>query len=285
MSLIVVPDTQLLAFADPDHLVTLANWITTNAASLKIAAVLHTGDQVDTMGDATEWNNAEVLFDMLDAANVPYLMAIGNHDYDDWVTFPKTIWNTRYPQSRYTSKSWWSGGFYEAGHSENAYLIIGNYLIISLEFGANDAVLAWAKTIIDANPSKRVWVITHSYEYSDGSLVTTGDNWNPHTYYDPVFISCNDGQEMWTKLIKLCPNIQWVQSAHDIGGVPAARHEANGDGGNKVENVFDNFQGVSDDLRIIKFYKGGNYISVSTYNYMLDSWRTDLANRFDVIFP
>ena len=287
MTFIAIPDTQTLARNTPADIGTIADWIVAQEADLNIAAVLHEGDQVFTDGDAGEWNAAEVLFDTLDAANIPYQMSIGNHDYDAGgiATRTATIWNARYPQARFTAKSWWSGGFYEVGHSENSYLIIGDYLLMALEFGPRQAVIDWANIIIAVNPTKRVWIVTHSHEFIDGSLVTAGDANNPHDYWPGPGGDTHDGAEEWDELVKLHENIEWVQSGHHVGG-NAARHEGTGDNGNKVLNVFANWQVAGTGyIRIIKIYRGGGYILVRTYDPVTNTPLTDAANQFEVTFP
>lgn len=146
-------------------------WIKDNQARYNIQTVLHVGDVVNDGSIDAEWTIADAAFDMLDAANIPYIQAVGNHDYDNGQTVgatrPVTKFNTHFGQSRYTGKSWWNGAFYEASHSENAYCTMTingqDYLFLSLEFGARDAMITWANGIIAANPTKTVIIVTHSF--------------------------------------------------------------------------------------------------------------------------
>ena len=288
-SFIVIPDTQDLADSTPSDLAVIGDWIVANKDLLNIEAVLHEGDLINTPTHSAEWEAIEVLFAKLDAVELPYLAAIGNHDYDAPIADRGiTAFNSCFPQSRYTDQYWWSGGFYEANHSENAYLILGDYLFLTLEFGPRQAVIDWAATIIAANPTRRVWIITHSYEYVDGSLVTTGDTNNPHDYFPG---DTHDGAELWTELVKLYENIEWVQSGHHVSAIAnGARHEGTGDNANKVVNVWCNWQtgGANPGeacIRIVKLYNSGDYIRVRSYNPVTNDYLSGDANDFVITYP
>ena len=120
--IIVLPDTQYTVGGYPAIYTAQMNYIADNAVSLGAEIVVHNGDLVFAGGD--EWATAAAGFDTLDGINIPYLISHGNHDADNQATRDLTTFNANFGQSRYTGKSWWNGGFYEANKSQNAYNII-----------------------------------------------------------------------------------------------------------------------------------------------------------------
>ena len=56
------------------------------------------------------------------------------------------------------------------------------WLVLSLEFGPRDSVLAWAGAVIDAHPRHKVIINTHAYLYSDDTRMGSGDKWLPESY-------------------------------------------------------------------------------------------------------
>jgi len=118
-SIIVLPDTQNEAQFDPQVLSSQTQWIAANAASRNIQMVLGVGDIVNNASDNAQQQNADASFRVLDNANIPYMLAIGNHDYDNaapksrgvvgmlWSTVPKVRSGRRTfrPRSRRPAKA------------------------------------------------------------------------------------------------------------------------------------------------------------------------------------
>lgn len=237
--------------------------------------VLHTGDLVDDADTAEQWTNADAAVDKLDVANIPYLLALGNHDLPNEGNSGRTAtaYNANFGQARYTGQDWWNGGFYAEGQAENAYNLMtidGNlYLFLSLEFGPRDAVLTWADGIIAANPTATVIIVTHSYLYQDGTRVGVGDAWNPKTYTLGEG-GINDGEDMWTKLVKKYANIALVVSGHHVGPPYYAKRTDSGDEGNIVNQMFFNHQndigGGNGWMRVLTIDPTLNTVRVQTFS-------------------
>jgi hypothetical protein len=282
-NIVFLPDTQVYSALHYEIFLAQTAWIQASAESLKIKMVLHEGDIVDG-NTAAQWANAVSAISHL--ADVPHLLALGNHDFDDGTPARNevTTYNTNFGQSYYTAKAWWNGDFYEASHSENAYHILtvdGNdYLFISLEFGPRDEVLTWADGIIAANPTATVIIVTHSYMYQDGTRVGTGDDFNPKTYLGDA----NDGEEMWTELVKKYDNIAIIGSGHHFGTPYAAQRTDTGDEGNIVNQMFINHQndtnGGNGWLRMLTIDPVANTVRVQTISPYLLSRKTDADNLF-----
>src|SRR5438067_4242560 len=81
-SFVLLPDTQNEAQFFPSVLSSETKWIVNNRAQLNIQAVLGLGDIVNDGGSTEQQSNADAAIRQLDTAGIPYLLAIGNHDYD-----------------------------------------------------------------------------------------------------------------------------------------------------------------------------------------------------------
>lgn len=130
--------------------------------------------------------------EVIDHADIPLLIAPGNHDYDiPIVSSVKKVeerekrslqmFNAYFGVKRFLHKPWF-GGVYEQGKAENMYAYLDDYLIVILEFGPRDEVLEWANKIMGENDHKKVIVITHCYLYIDGKRTSKGDDADPKKY-------------------------------------------------------------------------------------------------------
>lgn len=81
-TIIALPNTQNEAQFFPGVLQAQARWIVNHRAELNIQMVLGEGDIVNDFSDPEQQESAEEAFHLLDKAGVPYMLAIGNHDYD-----------------------------------------------------------------------------------------------------------------------------------------------------------------------------------------------------------
>lgn len=242
----------------------ICNWVAANARTLNIQAYTEVGDLVNN-GSAAAFDKADEGITILDGANLPYLLAAGNHDHD-LETFNVgrnlTEWNAQFPQARYTGKSWWAGGFYEAGHSENAYYQFStgghDYILMCLEPVPRQAVIDWAVGICNANADADVFLITHEYLYYDGTRYESGDN------YDlAVIADSHDGEEMWTELVNVCPNIRLVWSGHDHPDGTGAVLQSTNSAGKLVTQVFAG-QITNGATQVLKIYPALNQLEVTT---------------------
>ena len=216
-SFAVVGDTQYLVENDvkrgTDNNGVLYDWIVANKDAKKIKYVFGLGDITDDRTDVAQWEHAKAGISKLDGI-LPYYLIRGNHDNSD-------SFNSYFGNPAYTSQfkdpdiEDQTKCFFEPGRIDNAYtkFTVGEtkYLVMLLDYGANDDVLAWAGSVIESNPTYRVIINTHGYLSSDGSPLDN-ETYSP----DPDGSSTlNNGVEMWEKLMSKHMNIALVLCGHD----------------------------------------------------------------------
>ncbi|HSY66735.1 MAG TPA: carboxypeptidase regulatory-like domain-containing protein, partial [Terriglobales bacterium] len=294
-TIIALPDTQYYSETYPNTFTAQTKWVVDNAAALNIQTVLGLGDIVNTASNTWEWQNADTSIKLLDSANIPYLLAIGNHDYSDsgdssGRTSETTNFNAFFGPSRYQGYSWYKGQ-YPAGSNENFYGILTingkQYLFLMLEFYPRDAALAWATSVIAANPAAEVIVVTHSYVYIDNTRVSLCDSINAQTYNVGAD---NDGEALWKKFVSQYSQISLVLNGHfaytDSTAEGVGRRTDLGVNGNIVNEMLSDYQEMTNGgngyLRILKFRPSLNTIEVSTYSPTLNAYLSDSNNQFTV---
>jgi hypothetical protein len=207
--------------ARTNAIIPLSSWIAVRAQERRYAGVVHTGDLMNTP-NTTEAGYVTAALDTLDAAGLPVEYCLGNHDSAGYAHV-NTVADAVFPASRKLALY----DEFESGKSDNTCSIftIGevDWLILSLEFGARDEVLAWAQDVLDARPSLPVIAITHSYLYHDGTRMDwatkgSGQRYNPHAYFAEYEGTVNDGEEMWQTLFALNSQVKLVLSGHDLSG-------------------------------------------------------------------
>jgi hypothetical protein len=166
-SIVVLPDTQNEAQFFPQVMNSQTNWIAQNQDQLNIQMVLGVGDIVNDGAQTAQQQNADAAIRVLDNAGIPYMLAIGNHDYDGAAPKNRSVtgFNQWFGPTRYAGKTYYKGS-YPSGSNENFYgtLTINGkqYLFLILEFRPRQAALDWADSILTANPDKEAIVVTHS---------------------------------------------------------------------------------------------------------------------------
>ena len=281
-SIVLLPDVQNYSEFYPQIFKSQTRWIARNSRNLNLRMVIGEGDLVNHDSSATEWGNASTAVGMLDG-RVPYTLAIGNHDYDNYAPAARqaTHFNSYFGPQRYASYSWYGGNY--GGSNENFYTFFTagtqQYMVLSLEYYPRSAVLDWADSLLSAYPGKKVIVVTHSFEGADGFRVDTCDN------SDMSAANGNMPEIVWEKMLKWHSNVVLVVSGHLTAGATAHRTDL-GVYGNTVNQIFTNFQnwpnGGNGYLRVLTFHPASNSISVSTYSPWLDASLTTADHQFSL---
>lgn len=291
-TLAVLPDTQYYTVAAPEIFQAQTRWIASQKEARNIVYVLHLGDIVNN-NKLSQWTNAQSALSVLDG-HVPYALVPGNHDYGNngSTDSRQTYLNDFFPYANYLS---WPtfGGAFVPGHMENTYHCFTaggqDWLILALEFGPRDAVVAWANGIVAAHPQRKVILITHAYLYFDNTRydwATKGSSqsWNPYAYPtgdDPE--GTNDGEDLWQKLVRRHRGFVLTVNGHVLND-GLGRLSSWGDHTNIVHQMLVNYQvraqGGEGYLRLLEFLPDGRTVQVKAYSPYLDHYLTDGQNQF-----
>jgi hypothetical protein len=244
-SFVILPDTQFYAAAYEDIFEAQTAWIEAQREQRRIAFVLHEGDIVDDASDGRQWEVAARSLHALDG-KVPYLLAAGNHDLE-WegghITRRCDRLNAHFPAALLAATPGPSGTF-EPDHVENRYQVVdapgARFLVLSLEYGPRDAVVAWADVVLAQYATVPAILLTHAY-------LARGDQRYQRQPFHPCgdgpgeFLDCNDGEMLWDRLVSRHDNVVFVFSGHDLfPGV--ARLTSMQGSGKRVHQVLANYQ-------------------------------------------
>ncbi len=230
-SFAVIPDTQVevLRSGDP-RMVNRTSWL---AKQKDLAFVAQTGDLVNwDTPDHAQYQMAKKAMDVLHDADIPYTVAIGNHDTqatgvggsarDPKRTYQlqrdTSTFNDYFSAADYGSVA----GVYEQGKVDNLYTRYTagglKWMVLDLEFCARPGVVAWAKSVVASHPDDNVIVSTHSYLDGGGGIDTSNQGYGD-----------TSGQRLFDQLISQYPNIKMVFSGH-VGVAQKARVDTGKDG-------------------------------------------------------
>ena len=292
VTVVVLPDTQYYSASFPATFAAQTGWIVEHKTERNIAAVLHVGDLVDNPTSAAQWGVANSSMRALDGV-VPYVLVPGNHDTDV---------NRHGLIDKYFAPSTmsWIAGTMTAGQIENNFALVDigpqQWLVLGLEFGPRDAVVAWADKVLKTYPNLPAILVTHAYLYGDGQrydvaisgLDSTQPNFQwfiPQYYGYTASQGINDGEELWQKLVLPNKNVRLVFCGHDSA---AARLTSTRPDGSRVHQMLSDYQWLNgaDDgfgyLRTLEFDYDKKEIRVQTYSPSLDLFLTDDANQFSL---
>jgi hypothetical protein len=289
-TVVVLPDTQYYAASYPDVFTQQTSWILGQKTALNIAAVLHVGDLVDAPYAKDQWDAANTAMRTLDNV-MPYVLVPGNHDTDD---------NRQGLMNNYFApvSMPWIAGTMTPGQIDNSYAFadLGGrpWLLLGLEFGPRDAVVAWADAILKAYPTTPVMLVTHAYLYRDGTRYNVAaagvdETKASYQYFFPAYYGftasegINDGEMLWQKLVLPNPNVRLVFSGHDTGWAHLSSTRPDG---SVVHQMLSDYQWLEGEhfgfgyLRVLQLDYDKKTIKVQTYSPYLQKYLTDDANQF-----
>lgn len=296
-SIVVLPDTQYYASDYPETFAAQTRWIGEQVVALDVQFVLHVGDVTDDNGHS-QWQVAREAFDAIEG-EVPYVLTTGNHDYGEGgnASHRETLLHEYFPVAEAMARPGF-GGLFEPERLDNSWHLFetpsGPWLVLALEFGPRDEVVAWADEVLSAHPGVPSILLTHAYlHHANGESArydVTGEveqPYSPHTYgIADLPGGVNDGEALYQKLVRRHDQIDFVFSGHVIpDGV--GRLTSVQDGGGIVHELLSDYQsfemGGQGYLRVLTFTEGE--VSVRTYSPVLDGELEDPGNRFTLPWP
>lgn len=279
---VVIPDTQNEVVSSSTLIDHRMQWLAANEAALDIRFVTQTGDLMNwDTPDHIQYVRASNALQKLDAAGIPYALAIGNHDTA--ATCPggsacpgnvnanlrnTTTFNTYFPTTRFKAL----GGVYEAGKIDNSYHTFTagglNWLVLSLELWARTGAVEWAKTVLAQHPRHNVIVITHSHQTSSGSIEQSNGGYGN-----------NSPQYVFDTALKQYANVRFIFSGH-VG--TSAYRETTGVHGNKIYQILTTYHDSSTNpTRLIEVDTAANTFSTRVYSPYTNAEKQD-GSKFTI---
>jgi autotransporter-associated beta strand protein len=298
-TVVVLPDTQYYTRTEARNDLYFkgqTSWIAAQREARSIAFVMHLGDiqndgnpyyartddiylpdftrPTGLVPDDAQFRRASEAIGILDAAGVPYSLLPGNHDFIDHNVKDEPIYYLQWfgPQryegmptyggaSPATPTTPWAG--LNTWHTFEA----GGYrfLNLAMQFAPDHHDLAWAQSVINANPGLPTILSTHAL------LNTTG--------YQSAYRPIND------LLVRNNPQVVMTLNGHITG---AFRQTVTNIAGQPVHQMLSNYQfsefpgyfNGAGYLRTLEFDVDAGIVRVDTYSPVADAFLTDAANRF-----
>jgi len=245
-TILVIPDSQGLAFF-PDLFKQHIRWIVDNKEERKIAFVVHVGDVVQFPNSTEQWTTASESMQLLQEANISFLVIPGNHDLDDNDSFSK---------------------YFPDGHNVYSFFNTSDgleFIVIGCEYDPSLETLQWVNDTLNKHPDKYAILFTHSYMGRNGKRTSIGDY-------------------IWNYTVRYHDNIMLVLSGHVTNGRNnlTVSHGCTGyREDNNVHQLLANYQDdISGTLRWYECYPDVDKIFVRTYSPLLDEWMICKNNSF-----
>lgn len=311
-------DTQNYSQFYPQIFNQVTQWFVDNKAARNIQFVVQDGDIVNSYDNSSsEWNNARAAMQKLDGV-IPYAVVRGNHDCAGGVCSVSSQYDlaTRFgPGSPYSLQPTLTDHFEVPGQPNwdmrnTAHKFdVGNqkFMVVTLDISAGSNVVAWANSVIAANPDRRVILDTHAYSYDGGQRFNrASDPENPglsfdqsrdlllrpgsiadEAVYNGYAYGGQDAETLWNNLVKLHPNISLVLSGHQFENYDSFKyHVEEGISGNRVYELLVDPQVMANGgngwTRLLEFDPDGLTVHVKTYSPYLNQWDTAADNFFDI---
>ena len=295
-SFAVIPDTQqeaqVIWQGNPRPLNDMrlsdrTQWLVNNKNNLNLKFVLHSGD-VTSWGerDPHQYDVASNAMQRLEAAGIPYVLSVGNHDTravcaggsactneKTWITVRELPLFNNYFHQRFGNMA----GQYELGNLSNVYSLFEagglKWMVLWLELWPRTDVINWAGRIVAEHPEHNVILVTHAYLKGDvnGYISTSNGGYG-----------ANSPQFLFDNLVKKYRNIRFVFSGHE--GTPAASRVDTGSNGNKIASFMQAFHatGAYNPVRIVTINTENESITTYIYSPNTDQdWDSRTWKRYD----
>jgi len=235
--IVVLPDTQCYSRFYPQTFASQGAFISQLSARSTILHAVHVGDITDLNSDA-EWMVARDSMGVF-MDEVGLTLVTGNHDLGEGgsantrVTGIDRFFGDLTPDYTFD------------GSVQNSASFVGEeWLVVGLEFAPRASVLAWANTVVAANPTRFVLIVTHAYRFNDDQRydreVSPPQPFHPSVY--TVGATGADGEDIWNQLGRRHANVRFIVSGHVPGTYAVS--PVRGDAGNLVWEIVVDFQDV-----------------------------------------
>ena len=249
--IIVVPDTQYYSLSShTEKFMAQGQFI----ADRQPAFALHVGDIVHRPRLEEQWVVADAAWDLVDAANVPYSVAFGNHD--GILDRDTALYNQYFGTARYASYPWYGGHLGEGNENHYQLLTAGGirFVVISIAWDRSPElnVLEWADSLLKQHPDRVGIVVSHELLRQDGT-------WAP------------GGEDIYDAL-KVNSNLRMMFAGHYTGD----RFRSDTFEGNTVHTMMVDYQHTTGRgngfLRLLDVNPNTGVVNATTYSPFLDEY-------------
>jgi hypothetical protein len=317
----VIPDTQHMVWTQNGQAAIETAWIQSQKTIQNIQYVVHVGDVVNDGGsDATEWVEAREALDNIAAMNVPFGIAQGNHDHENWASHPAIIsgtatFNANFgPASTYFSGKPWYGSmpttapYYNSGGTNTWQKFTADgqtFLSIVLEDEPSDLAFTWAESVMAANLGLPVMITTHQVINQSNSYLALDYHSGTAPAAPDTPSGANAGIEIGNWVASHDDRIFLVLCGHASSAMDAAGWSQGnglktltGVNGNPVwiqmtdyqenragPNGATQFDGGAMWVRMMTFDLAARTIKARTYSPGWNSYSSDLPGTYGVVQP
>jgi len=191
----------------------------------RFAMVLHTGDLVDTPRTRPEeWTNALSVMKELDACAMPYAVAFGNHDYDNYPapSADKTAAGDERWQAVTSALAYHPAERAPSGRG-GLYPLVPGWFVLTADLQPDAADLRWIAAEIAERPGARFVLLHHECVKASGV-----------------------SYEWCSQLFEKHPEIWLAISGHWLGNSRNGWNEVRRANGSKLVALYQNYQHVPD---------------------------------------
>lgn len=279
----IFPDTQEALTKKRGMFFSQLEWLVTKKDSLNIPIVLHVGDLVN-YDNFDQWELASVGMKMLDRSNIPYAIALGNHDTEAVGEFsgsaaPGNVnvnlrkthkFNHYFPPRRFILQK----GAFEKDKSDNSFYTFEagglKWIVITIEFCARENAVDWMDKILKQHPDHNAIVLTHYH------LTSKGDICMNNAGYGDMNVS-----DIFENYIKPNKNVLMVLSGHVCY---YASKVDEGSNGNKIYQLLQNYQGTDFGGGYLRLLDIDTKKGTITANFYSPYYEKTLGDEANVLF-
>jgi 3',5'-cyclic AMP phosphodiesterase CpdA len=279
-SIVHLTDTQYLTEGYPEEYERMTQWIVDLAQQRDVAAVVHTGDLVQSWVDPDqsdarariEFERASAAQSILEEAGLVTTVLPGNHDTKRGID--SDLYNEYFGPDRYAG----APGFVDSIAPDDAtssYTIVqagpAPVLVLSIGYGYGERELAWAERVVQQHPNHNVVIATHEH-------LTPLTRWDPsRRATDNRWLSRAD--ELWQRVVEPNRNVVAVLAGHYHGLGAIVTPDAGGIEGHHVVELLADYQEFRTDsgeratgfLRLLQWDLASSRLLVDTYSPRLDA--------------